>query len=107
MTSLEGASDQHPDHGKLLYYFAPLPLLLSFTFPRVLTPLFLSLFFLPHVIADVRAGEALMKELYEELVASPAWNETLLIITYDEHGGQMTEPSPLASLQACLLVSCL
>lgn len=49
-TSLEGASDQHPDH-------------------------------------DVRCGEALMKEVYEELRASPTWNSTLFIVTYDEHGG--------------------
>jgi len=50
LTSLEGSSDQHPDH-------------------------------------DVRLGEALMKEVYEDLRASPKWNSTLFVITYDEHGG--------------------
>jgi hypothetical protein len=28
-----------------------------------------------------------MKLVYETLRASPQWNSTLLIITYDEHGG--------------------
>ena len=28
-----------------------------------------------------------MKDIYEPLRASPYWNETLFIITYDEHGG--------------------
>ncbi|KAM0889860.1 hypothetical protein ACQ4PT_027440 [Festuca glaucescens] len=28
-----------------------------------------------------------IKEIYETLRASPQWNETLMIITYDEHGG--------------------
>lgn len=37
--------------------------------------------------ADVANGEVLLKEVYEALRASPQWNSTLLIITYDEHGG--------------------
>ena len=37
-----------------------------------------------HPDHDVRLGEALMKEMYEELRASPKWNSTLFIITYDE-----------------------
>lgn len=32
-------------------------------------------------------GEFLIKEVYEAIRASPLWNETLLIITFDEHGG--------------------
>eukprot|EP01059_Diplonema_ambulator_P033904 TRINITY_DN732_c0_g2_i2.p1 TRINITY_DN732_c0_g2~~TRINITY_DN732_c0_g2_i2.p1 ORF type:complete len:483 (+),score=222.73 TRINITY_DN732_c0_g2_i2:45-1493(+) len=40
-----------------------------------------------HPDHDVRLGEGLMKEVYEALRASPKWNETLFIITYDEHGG--------------------
>ena len=31
--------------------------------------------------------QALLKEVYEDLRGSPDWNKTLLIITYDEHGG--------------------
>jgi phospholipase C len=40
-----------------------------------------------HPDHPITAGEATMKEVYETLRASPHWNDTLLIITYDEHGG--------------------
>lgn len=40
-----------------------------------------------HPDHDVAAGELFLKEIYEGLRASPNWNETLLVITYDEHGG--------------------
>jgi len=35
----------------------------------------------------VAEGEKFIKRIYEALRASPVWNETLFIITYDEHGG--------------------
>ena len=38
----------------------------------------------PH---DVRHGEQFMAQVYNALRKSPQWKETLLIITYDEHGG--------------------
>ncbi len=40
-----------------------------------------------HPPSDVRAGQSLVLELYEALARSPHWNDTLLVITYDEHGG--------------------
>lgn len=40
-----------------------------------------------HPSHDVANGQNLVKEVYEALRSSPQWNETLLIITYDEHGG--------------------
>ncbi|KAG8487987.1 hypothetical protein CXB51_018539 [Gossypium anomalum] len=40
-----------------------------------------------HPSHDVANGQKLVKEVYETLRASPQWNETLLVITYDEHGG--------------------
>ncbi|XVF04849.1 hypothetical protein REPUB_Repub05bG0120700 [Reevesia pubescens] len=40
-----------------------------------------------HPSHDVYQGQMFVKEVYEILRASPQWNETLLIITYDEHGG--------------------
>lgn len=40
-----------------------------------------------HPSHDVYHGQMFVKEVYEKLRASPQWNETLLIITYDEHGG--------------------
>jgi phospholipase C len=38
----------------------------------------------PH---DVAAGEQFLLSIWESVSQSPAWNETLLIITFDEHGG--------------------
>ena len=38
----------------------------------------------------------MIKEVYEAVRAGPKWNETLLLITYDEHGGfydHVTPPS--------------
>ena len=35
----------------------------------------------------MRAGEQLYKAVYEALRAGPKWNETLFVLTYDEHGG--------------------
>jgi phospholipase C len=32
-------------------------------------------------------GEFLLADIYDALRASPAWNDTLFIVTYDEHGG--------------------
>ncbi|XP_010909833.2 non-specific phospholipase C6 [Elaeis guineensis] len=40
-----------------------------------------------HPSHDVANGQKLVKDVYEALRASPQWNESLLIITYDEHGG--------------------
>ncbi|HEY7380379.1 MAG TPA: alkaline phosphatase family protein [Gaiella sp.] len=38
----------------------------------------------PH---DVRRGDALLARVYSALRESPKWDRTLLIVTYDEHGG--------------------
>ncbi|XP_024523628.1 non-specific phospholipase C1 [Selaginella moellendorffii] len=40
-----------------------------------------------HPSHDVAEGQKFIKEVYETLRSSPQWNETLLVITYDEHGG--------------------
>nr|WP_253937661.1 alkaline phosphatase family protein [Dickeya dadantii] len=40
-----------------------------------------------HPVADVALGEQLIHDVYYALRTSPLWNKTLLIITYDEHGG--------------------
>ncbi|KAJ6852420.1 non-specific phospholipase C2 [Iris pallida] len=40
-----------------------------------------------HPSHDVYQGQMFVKEVYEALRSSPQWNQTLLIITYDEHGG--------------------
>lgn len=40
-----------------------------------------------HASHDVADGERFLKSVYEAVRASPVWNETALIVTYDEHGG--------------------
>ncbi|KAK4803384.1 hypothetical protein SAY86_003201 [Trapa natans] len=40
-----------------------------------------------HPSHDVSAGQRFVREVYQSLRASPQWNEILLLITYDEHGG--------------------
>eukprot|EP00252_Welwitschia_mirabilis_P019677 TRINITY_DN461_c0_g2_i2.p1 TRINITY_DN461_c0_g2~~TRINITY_DN461_c0_g2_i2.p1 ORF type:complete len:363 (+),score=5.19 TRINITY_DN461_c0_g2_i2:340-1428(+) len=40
-----------------------------------------------HPSHDVAEGQKFVKEVYEILRSSPQWNETLFVITYDEHGG--------------------
>jgi phospholipase C len=45
---------------------------------------------------DVRYGESLVHTVYEALRESPDWDSTLLVITFDEHGGcyDHVPPSP-------------
>eukprot|EP00742_Colponemidia_sp_Colp-10_P011982 GILJ01013389.1.p1 GENE.GILJ01013389.1~~GILJ01013389.1.p1 ORF type:complete len:569 (-),score=59.70 GILJ01013389.1:112-1818(-) len=40
-----------------------------------------------HPDHDMRAGEQYYKAVYEAIRASPQWEETLFVLTYDEHGG--------------------
>ena len=41
-----------------------------------------------HPDASVIEGEKLIKQVYEALRSGPKWEETLFLITYDEHGGK-------------------
>lgn len=50
-----------------------------------------------HPMDDVRGGEALIKSTYEALRNSPIWKSSLLIITYDEHGGFYDHVAPPAA----------
>lgn len=52
-----------------------------------------------HPLDDVTNGEALIKSTYEAIRNSPHWNTSLLIVTWDEHGGfydHATPPSAVA-----------
>lgn len=49
-----------------------------------------------HPPSDVRAGQALVLELYEALYKSRNWEDTLLVIVYDEHGGFYDHMAPPA-----------
>jgi phospholipase C len=40
-----------------------------------------------HPNYDVALGEQLILDVYKAVKGGPAWNSTLLVITYDEHGG--------------------
>src|ERR1700722_19600384 len=51
-----------------------------------------------HPNYDVALGEQLIHDVYYALFNGPNWNETLLIITYDEHGGCYDHvPPPLGA----------
>ena len=47
--------------------------------------------------ADVRDGQAFVRRVVEAVVASPAWNKTLLVVVYDEHGGFYDHVPPSAA----------
>jgi phospholipase C len=40
-----------------------------------------------HPPSDLHAGQKVVLELFDAIVQSPSWEKTLLLITYDEHGG--------------------
>lgn len=40
-----------------------------------------------HPCGDVRRGEALIERVYNAIRTSPHWTESVLLITFDEHGG--------------------
>jgi len=50
-----------------------------------------------HPPSDVLGGQDLVLRLYNALVTSPAWEKTLLLITYDEHGGFYDHVAPPAA----------
>eukprot|EP00050_Salpingoeca_kvevrii_P006263 m.288336 g.288336 ORF g.288336 m.288336 type:complete len:486 (+) comp11952_c0_seq1:1207-2664(+) len=52
-----------------------------------------------HPSHDMAAGDLFVKKLYDALRSSPAWESTLFIITYDEHGGFFDHvPTPLTGV---------
>jgi phospholipase C len=50
-----------------------------------------------HPMDDVYGGEGLIKAVYEAIRNSPVWDTSLLIITYDEHGGFYDSVAPPAA----------
>jgi hypothetical protein len=49
-----------------------------------------------HPCHDMALGEELLKSVYEALRASPAWNDTALLVVYDDPGGFFDHvPTPL------------
>jgi phospholipase C len=51
-----------------------------------------------HPLNDIRKGEDLLKRVYEALRNSRYWTDTMLIITFDEHGGFYDHQPPPATV---------
>jgi phospholipase C len=51
-----------------------------------------------HPLDDIRLGEALIKATYEAVRNSPVWKTSVLIITWDEHGGFFDHAIPPAAI---------
>ena len=47
-----------------------------------------------HPHADIRAGEAFLNRVYNAVVSSPNWANTLLVVNFDEWGGFFDHVSP-------------
>jgi len=51
-----------------------------------------------HPLDDITRGEKLIKKIYETIRNSPHWNNSLLLVTYDEHGGFYDHVAPPATV---------
>ena len=51
-----------------------------------------------HPLDDVTRGEALVKQVYEAVRNSPHWENSVLLITFDEHGGFYDHVAPPAAV---------
>jgi phospholipase C len=51
-----------------------------------------------HPLDDAAGGEQLIKETYEAIRNSPLWPKSLLIVTWDEHGGFYDHVAPPAAV---------
>jgi phospholipase C len=49
--------------------------------------------------ADIAIGEAFVSQVVQAVMASPAWSRTLLIWTYDEHGGYYDHVPPVGVVE--------
>jgi phospholipase C len=47
-----------------------------------------------HPHADIRNGESFLNQVYTAVTTSPAWQNTILIITFDEWGGLFDHVAP-------------
>ena len=81
---LSGADASHFGLFKDFQAAAAAGLLPAFTF---LEPSWSSTGNSQHPNYDVALGEQLIYDTYEALRAGPGWDQTLFVLTYDEHGG--------------------
>jgi len=82
------------DHGRLNNYTFLVPLLSPYVFNGTLDAAVNT----QHPFTDIRLGESLIKRVYEKIRSSSYWNEILLIINYDEHGGFWDKAKPVATV---------
>jgi phospholipase C len=47
-----------------------------------------------HPPSDIRAGQALVLDVYDALTKTAGWDNTLFVVTYDEHGGFYDHVAP-------------
>jgi phospholipase C len=47
-----------------------------------------------HPLADIRAGDALLSEIFHAVASGPGWDSTVLIVNYDEWGGFFDHVAP-------------
>jgi phospholipase C len=51
-----------------------------------------------HPLDDVTRGEKLVKDVYEAIRNSPHWERSMLVVTFDEHGGFYDHVAPPAAV---------
>ena len=49
-----------------------------------------------HSPSSVYGGQLLMRKIYDAMINSRRWNRSMLIVTYDEHGGWFDHEQPIA-----------
>jgi phospholipase C len=47
-----------------------------------------------HPLADIRAGDAFLSQVFHAVTKGPAWSKTVLVINYDEWGGFFDHVAP-------------
>lgn len=52
-----------------------------------------------HPSGNVSFGQVLVKQVYDAVRSSPQWNETMIIITFDETGGFFDHVAPPAAVR--------
>jgi DNA/RNA endonuclease G (NUC1)/phospholipase C len=50
-----------------------------------------------HPPSDLHAGQKLVLDLFDAVAQSPAWERTMIVVTYDEHGGFYDHLAPPAA----------
>jgi len=53
-----------------------------------------------HPPVDIRSGEQLIADIYNAIKKSPKWEQTMFVITYDEHGGTFDHFPPTATAKS-------